>query len=111
MFSPENVNVNDDIPTRVTNMELAQIVREQKAANAILTKRLQELEKKVDKDKESESGDEEGSEEEEDNPDQDIPSDQRPFINALKTMGRRTMDEKTDLLVFSGKMNADLALD
>ncbi|XP_057835307.2 uncharacterized protein LOC131045734 [Cryptomeria japonica] len=109
MSAPEDTD--ETIPIRITNVELARIVREQKAANAALTKRLQELEKKVDKDKESESGDDEGSEEEKDDTDQDVPADQRPFLNALRTMGRRTMDEKTDLPVFSGKMNADLALD
>lgn len=103
---------NEEIPTRVKNSELAKMVREKKAAKKALTKRLQELDKKLDeKDKEDGSQDEGGSEEEEDGSEQHIPINQRPFIDALKSMGRRTMEEKIDFSIFNGKMNAYLALD
>ena len=44
---------DEEIPTRITNIELSKIVREQNASNKALNKRLQELKKKLeDKEKE-----------------------------------------------------------
>ena len=101
----------EEIPTRITNIELAKIVREQNVANKALNRRLQELEKKLEDKHKEEFEKEEGSEEEEDDTSQNIPKDQRPFIDALKSMARRKMEEKMDFPVFNGKMNVDLALD
>ena len=60
------------IPTRITNIELAEIVREQTTANKALNKRLQELEKKLEDKEKEESKKEEGRKEEEKDASQNI---------------------------------------
>ncbi|XP_059063819.1 uncharacterized protein LOC131856278 [Cryptomeria japonica] len=40
-----------------------------------------------------------------------VPTDQRPLLNALKSMERRTMDGKLELPIFSGKMDPNLVMD
>lgn len=40
-----------------------------------------------------------------------IPLDQRHFLNALKSMERRTMEKKIDLPTFNGKLEPDVAMD
>lgn len=41
----------------------------------------------------------------------EVPIDQRPLMNILKSMEWRTMDVKLDLLVFVGKMEPDIVME
>ena len=65
---------DEEIPARITNIELEKIEREKSATTKALNKRLQELEKKLDDKDKEESEKEEGSEEEEDDATQNIPT-------------------------------------
>lgn len=53
--------------------------------------------------------------EEEENPqgqeEEEFLADHRYLVNALKSMERRTMDQKSNLLIFSGKMDFNGVMD
>lgn len=100
------------MPPKMTNVELARMVQENREENDRLRKLIENLEGRLER------GGPDGLEEvgeEEENPqgkeEEEVPTEHRYLVNALNSMERRTMDHKSNLPIFSGKMDVDGVMD
>ncbi|XP_059067896.1 uncharacterized protein LOC131858615 [Cryptomeria japonica] len=102
----------EEVPLRVTNIELAKIVREQAAKNKKMEAEIEKLKREKSKKKQSEvisDSDEEDQEEERSMEEPSRGMSERQFIDALGKLSRK--DTKVDLPMFPGKMNPEECLD
>lgn len=100
------------MPPKVINVELARMIQENREENDQLRKLIKNLEGRLERG--GPNGSEEVGEEEE-NPqgqeEEEVPTEHRYQFDALKSMERRTMDQKSNLAIFSGKMDVDGVMD
>ena len=101
-----------EIPLRITNVELAKLVKEQMAESRVVREENRTMKRELDKLKNKmRRGSDEESELEEimRNEEQDnIPANQRPFLAALERVGKKG---EGDLPIFHGKLDPDECVD
>lgn len=93
MSTEESENEARRMPPNMKNMELAKMVQENGEKNDQLRKLIENLEGILER------GGPNGSKE--------VPIEHRYLVNALKSMERRTMDQKSNLPIFSEKMDVN----
>lgn len=103
----------DEIPIRITNVELAKIVKEQMAESRAIREENRAMKRELDKLKgQVRRGGQEESEEEEEEQDPssqaNIPEDERAMLAALERVG---VKDRNDIPLFHGKLELEECTD
>ena len=113
----ENEDGEREMPLRITNVELAKLVKEKMAESRVVREENKHLKKELEKLKgkmargvvEDLEGEEGNDEREPSKETERMPIDQRAMLEALERVGRK--DQRSDLPMFSGKLNPEECID
>ena len=114
----ENEDGEREIPLRITNVELVKLVKEQMVESRAVREENRSMKRELEKLKgkmargviEDSKGEEEGNDEREPRQERDrMPTNQRAMLEALERLGRK--DQRSDLPMFSGKLNPKECMD